>query len=115
MWERAHALTLLVYRLTSRFPGVERYGLTSQLRRAAASVATNIVEGCGKNGDTELARYLTIALGSANEVDYLLLLARDLGYLANQSYESARSLVEEVRRMLASLIDRLRRGDRGRS
>jgi four helix bundle protein len=87
VWHRAHKLTLDVYRATSAFPKEELYGLTNQLRRASASIGANIAEGCGRNTDAELARYLGIAVGSANELDYHLLLARDLGYLQPAAYE----------------------------
>lgn len=77
VWKAAHRLTLGIYRGTAAFPASERFGITSQLRRAAASIAANIAEGCGRNSDNELARFLRISLGSANEVEYFLLLARD--------------------------------------
>lgn len=80
VWAKAHSLTLAVYRATAAFPREEQYGLTSQLRRAAASIPTNLAEGCGRYGDAELARFVGIAAGSASEVEYLLMLARDLKY-----------------------------------
>ena len=81
VWEKAHALTLQVYQETRSFPREEIYGLTSQVRRAAASVAANIVEGCGRRSDGEFTRFLQIARGSASELKYHLLLARDLHFL----------------------------------
>src|SRR4051812_41600661 len=81
VWQRAHALTLSVYQCTRVFPDGERYGLTSQLRRAAASISANIAEGCGRGTDNELARYLRISLGSATELEYHLLLAKDIGLI----------------------------------
>jgi four helix bundle protein len=105
VWERAHHLTLLVYKVTASFPSDERYGLTSQLRRSAASIPANIAEGCGRNSDAELARFCRIALGSANELGYHLLLARDLGYLQPDTYSPATTEVEQVRRMLAAFIE----------
>ena len=84
-WERAHALTLAVYRVTAEFPDHERYGLVSQMRRACASSGTNIAEGCGRDTNKELARFIDIATGSASEVEYQVLLARDLGYCAKTS------------------------------
>ncbi len=80
-WERAHALTLQVYRATSSFPCDERFGLVSQMRRACASIPTNVAEGCGRSTNNELARFIDIATGSASEVEYQLFLAKDLGYL----------------------------------
>jgi four helix bundle protein len=108
VWQRAHQLTLEVYGETRVFPKEERYRLTSQLRRAAASVPANIAEGCGRNGDAELARFLTIAKGSASELDYLLLLAHDLGYLKPPRYEQLAADVHGISRMLANFVDRLR-------
>ena len=81
VWQKAHQLTLTVYRLTASFPQTEWYGLTTQLRRSSASVAANLAEGCGRNGDAELARFCSIAMGSASELEYHLLLARDLKLL----------------------------------
>lgn len=107
VWERAHALALEVYRLSATYPAAERYGLTSQSRRAAASIPANLAEGCGRNSDPELARFCRISLGSANELDYHLMLARDLGFLSVSNYDGLASELREVRRMLASLMDRL--------
>ena len=108
VWQRAHQLTLEVYGETRAFPKEERYRLTNQLRRAAASVPANIAEGCGRNGNAELARFLTIAKGSASELDYLLLLAHDLGYLKPPRYEQLAADVHGISRMLANFVDRLR-------
>lgn len=104
VWEKAHVLTLEIYKVSKQFPSDERYGLTSQLRRAGASVAANIAEGCGRNGDAELARFLHIAIGSASETEYHLLLAKDLGYLPQADYTGLNDLVCEVKRMLASFV-----------
>src|SRR3954471_21597017 len=108
VWQRAHQLTLDVYGETRGFPKEERYRLTSQLRRAAASVPSNIAEGCGRSGDAELARFLTIARGSASELDYLLLLAHDLGYLNPSRYEQLAADVYSISRSLPNFVDRLR-------
>ena len=80
VWDKAHQLTLNVYRITKTFPGDEKFGLTSQIRRCAASVAANIAEGCGRTGNAEFHRFLQIAMGSASELEYHLLLSRDLEY-----------------------------------
>ena len=104
VWAKAHTATLLIYRLTARFPVQERYGLTSQLRRASASIAANIAGGCGRNSDGDFHRFLATAMGSAVEVEYFLLLARDLGFLDDASYRVAERGVLEVQRMLGSLI-----------
>ena len=108
VWERAHQLTLAVYRATSRFPKDEMYSLTSQIRRACASIPANIAEGCGRNGDAELARFLQIAMGSASELDYHLLLARDLNFVNSRDYEQLSSELAEVGRMLNVFIQKLR-------
>src|SRR3954453_16478424 len=108
VWQRAHQLTLEVYGETRAFPKEERYRLTNQLRRAAASVPSNIAEGCGRSGDAELARFLTIARGSARELDSLLLLAHDLGYLKPSRYEQLAADAQGIARMLTNFVDRLR-------
>ena len=108
VWERSHQLTLGVYSATKVFPQDERFGLTSQLRRAAASIASNLAEGCGRDGSREFLQFLRIAAGSASEVEYHLLLARDLGYLETDRYTELQSLACECKRMLASFIDRIR-------
>ena len=88
VWEKAHALTLAIYKATEKFPKQEMYALTSQIQRAAVSIPTNIAEGCGKDSDAELKRYFVIAMGSASELEYLLLLAHDIGYLQTDIYLS---------------------------
>ena len=112
VWNRAHALTLNCYRATNDFPKSELYGLTSQIKRAAASVAANIAEGCGKRGNGDFQRFLGIAAGSASEVEYHFLLARDLGFLDREQYKSLDAAVVEVKRMLASLIIKVERDRR---
>lgn len=82
IWQLSHLLTLEVYKLTSLFPKEEMYGLTSQIRRATSSIPTNISEGCGRNSDKEFNQFLNIALGSANETEYLLILTKDLNYIS---------------------------------
>ena len=107
VWEKAHHLTLQVYRITKNFPSDERFGLTVQLRRAAASVPTNIAEGCGRDSERELARFMSIAAGSASEVEYQLLLACDLNYIQDEKYRELNQQVNEVKRMLNSFIQKL--------
>jgi four helix bundle protein len=107
VWEKAYELTLSVYKQTGCFPKGEMYGLTSQLRRAASSVGANIAEGCGRRSDPEMKRFLQIARGSANEVEYHLLLARDLRYVSADDFKDLEALVLEVQRMLASFVRRL--------
>jgi four helix bundle protein len=108
VWQQSHQLTLEIYKITASFPRAELYGLTSQIRRACVSVPANIAEGCGRSGDAELARFLQIAMGSASELEYHLLLAHDLGLLNTSVHGRLAGLVIEVKRMLTSFIQRLR-------
>ena len=110
VWHKAHRLALSVYEATQCFPPDERFGLTFQLRRAAVSVPTNIAEGCGRHSERELARFITISAGSASEVEYLALLANELGYLDNDGWTRLTDEVVEVRKMLAALHRALARG-----
>lgn len=107
VWAKAHQLTLEVYRATKRFPREELYGLTSQMRRSAASVPSNIAEGCCRShGD--FGRFLQIAAGSASELEYQLLLARDLELLEVAAFQALTQRTTEVKRMLAALLLKLR-------
>lgn len=108
VWAKAHALTLAVYEASELFPAVERFGLTSQMRRAAASIGTNIAEGCGRSSKADFGRFLQIAMGSASELEYLLILARDLRLLAKEACDRLSTDIEEVKKMLSTLILRTR-------
>ena len=105
VWVRSHELVLEVYRATTGFPLHETYGLGSQLRRAAVSVASNIAEGCGRSGDLDFRRFIQMALGSASETEYQVLLARDLGYLESAKHDEIVETVHQVKRMLSKLRD----------
>ena len=107
VWERAHRLTLDVYRMTSRFPREELYGLTSQMRRCSASIGANIAEGYGKRGNNEFQRFLQIASGSASELDYHFLLARDLSFLPDADYVRVEGDLSILRKMLTSLLQKV--------
>lgn len=109
VWQKAHALVLLVYKATKNFPVEERYNLTSQTRRAATSIPTNIAEGCGKFTQRDFAKYLQDAQGSSQEVEYLAFLSYALGYLDSDSYNELNSDVNEVKAMLISLIKKIRK------
>lgn len=109
VWQRAHRLALDAYRITRRFPQAELFGLTSQIRRSAASIPANIAEGCGRGTDGDFARFLQIAMGSSSELEYHLILARDLELIDAPEFESITAQVIAVKKMLASLIDRVRR------
>ena len=104
VWHKAHSLTLAAYQLTVSFPKQETYGLTSQIRRSAASIAANIAEGCGKRGNGEFQRFLDIAAGSASELEYHFLLAHDLNFMNKVEYDAMQIRVVEVKRMLAALV-----------
>ncbi len=104
VWQKGHALTLKTYQRTASFPREELFGLTSQMRRAAASIPMNLAEGCGRGSDPDFARFLHIAQGSASELEYQFLLARELQYLPEGGYSDLDHDVVEVKRMLAALI-----------
>ncbi len=108
VWEKAHVLTLDVYRSSKSFPRDEIYGLTSQMRRASVSIGSNIAEGSCRKGDADFARFLQMAAGSASELEYHLLLARDLELLEARDYQPLSDSAVEVKRMLASLMQKLR-------
>jgi four helix bundle protein len=104
VWEKSHELALAAYDATASFPKQEMFGLVSQIRRCATSIPANIAEGCGRRGNGEFHRFLQIAMGSASELEYHLLLSRDLKFLDMELHASLNSRVEEVKRMLSSLI-----------
>ncbi|MBG9376029.1 four helix bundle protein [Panacibacter sp. DH6] len=108
VWEKAHSFTLKVYEYASQFPKEEMYSLTSQLKRSASSIPANIAEGCGKNSKQEFAHFLNIALGSANESEYFVILARDLTYLSEQNFNTLFNIINEVKGMLIALINKVR-------
>ncbi len=108
IWQRSHDLTLKVYQTTKSFPRDEQFGITNQIRRASSSIPANIAEGCGRDGDAELKRFLSIALGSACETDYFILLARDLGYLPPDEANQLLAETLELRRMLGAFIQKLK-------
>jgi four helix bundle protein len=105
VWKKTHDLALELYRVSQRFPREEIYGITGQLRRAAVSIGANLAEGCGRRTSTELARFVRIALGSASELDYQLLLSRDLRFMAAEEFTSASAALTEVRKMLTSFLN----------
>lgn len=107
VWEKAHQITMSVYRITAAFPDTERFGITSQLRRAASSIPTNIAEGSGRGSDRDFVRFIHIAAGSASETEYLIFLSSQLGYVSNDTSQQVSSLCSEVRRMLYSLSKKL--------
>ena len=108
VWEKSHQLALEIYQATQDFPRQEMFGLTSQVRRSCTSIPANIAEGCGREGQAEFAHFLAIAAGSASETEYHLLLARDLGYLDTATHQRLQSEIVEVKKMLTSLITKLK-------
>lgn len=107
VWQKSHQFVLGIYKASAAFPKDELYGVSSQLRRAAVSIPSNIAEGSGRGGDGELIRFLHIAAGSAHEAEYQLLLARDLGYFGSEIYTQFEREIVEIKRMLAGLINKL--------
>lgn len=108
VWQKSHLLTMAVYKITKSFPKDELYSLTSQIRRSAMSVPSNISEGCGRLSDKELAHFLVIASGSASELAYQLLLARDLNYISELDYDSLNAQLTEIRKMLNAFVTKLK-------
>lgn len=108
VWQKAHENALLIYSSTKGFPKEELFGVTSQIRRAAVSIPTNVAEGCGKFTKKDFANFLQIAFGSAQEVEYLSLLSSELNYFNKTDYQKIESLNNEVKAMLISLIKKVR-------
>ena len=114
IWERSHNIVLKVYALTNSFPNTENFGLTSQIRRAAVSVPSNIAEGCGRNSDGELSRFVTIAMGSSAELEYQNILSKDLGYISENDFNQLNKEIVEVRKMMNSFLDKVNKRKRAR-
>jgi four helix bundle protein len=112
VWHKSYELALAIYEASRSFPREEMYGLTSQLRRAAVSMGANIAEGCGRRSDGELVRFLQIARGSASEVEHHLLLARDLKFLQAATHQEIEKRLQEVQRMLTSLVSSIQETQR---
>ena len=104
VWEKSHELVLKIYKTTKGFPESEKYNLVSQINRASVSIPTNIAEGCGRETQKELIRFLYIASGSAHELDYLLLVSSELGFIESSISRSLISEIDEIKKMLAALI-----------
>jgi four helix bundle protein len=115
VWQKSHDLTLALYRATETFPRSEVFGLTSQIRRAGASIPTNLAEGCGRWGDGDMGRFIQIAMGSASELSYLSFLAKGLGYFEAAEYERLSANLDEIRRMLTVFYKRVRQVPSGHS
>ncbi len=107
IWQLSHSLTLETYKMTFSFPKEELYGLTSQLRRAVSSIPTNISEGCGRQSDKEFNQFLNIALGSACETEYLLILSKDLSYISEETFEVLNKQINTIKSKIYKLKDKL--------
>ncbi|HLP64017.1 four helix bundle protein [Flavobacterium sp.] len=107
IWQLSHLLTLEIYKITSLFPKEEIYGLSSQIRRAVSSIPTNISEGCGRNSDKEFNQFLNIALGSANETEYLLILPKDLNYISEEQFSDLDSKINTIKSKIYKLKEKL--------
>ena len=107
VWELGHQITLDVYKLTSSFPKDEQYGLISQMRRASSSVPANIAEGCGRESEVEFKRFLVIANGSATELEYFLILVKDLNFISNENINDLVGKVDQLKRSLNKLISKI--------
>lgn len=104
IWHRSHALTLEIYRVTKSFPKEEIYNLTSQMRRSSSSIPTNIAEGCGRNSNPDFARFLTIAMGSSSELEYQLILSKDLDYISLEDFNRLFEDLTEIRKMINNFL-----------
>jgi four helix bundle protein len=109
VWRKAHTLVLSIYQATKTFPREELYNLTNQLRRASMSIPTNIAEGCGRFTQKDFANFIQNAFGSAQEVEYLLYLSTELGYLSNGEYQPLLTQLNETKAMLIALLLKIRR------
>lgn len=109
VWQKAHQMVVEIYRITGNFPSDERFGLVAQLRRSAASVPANIAEGCGRNSDPDLSRFLIIASGSASETEYHMFLAHDLRFIDKNDYSKLDRQINEIKRMLYVFIQKLKK------
>ena len=107
VWQKSHELTLIIYKISCAFPKEELFGLTSQIRRSAASIPTNIAEGSGRNSNTEMRKYLIISASSCSELNYQIILAKDLGYITEITFKELTEIIIPIRKMLYSFIKRL--------
>ena len=108
IWQRSHQLVLEIYLVTKSFPKEELFGLTSQMRRSSASIPTNIAEGCGRNSDAEMSRFLVIAQGSAAELEYQIILSKDLSYISLETFNKLSLELTEIRKMINTFIQKIR-------
>lgn len=108
VWQGAHSPAVVVYKATKSFPKEELYGLTSQMRGACVSIPAKIVEGCGRGSDADFARFVHIAMGTACELEYPLLLAQELDFLERTDFDRLSGALVEIKKMLSGLIGKLK-------
>ncbi len=107
VWEKGHKLTLDIYQIVANYPKEELFSLVSQMKRSSSSIPTNIAEGCGRKSEKDFCRFLYIAFGSANELEYQIILSRDLNFITGEEVDVLLFQVEEIKKMLNSLIQKL--------
>lgn len=107
VWQKSHEFVLEIYKITKDFPNEEKFGLTSQIRRATTSIALNIAEGCGRKTEKEFANFLNISFGSCSEVEYAILLCKDLNFITVEKYNDIDNKLSEIKKMLSALINKL--------
>ena len=107
IWQKSHSLTLTIYRVTKDFPKEEIFGLTNQMRRSSYSIPTNIAEGCGRDTNPQLKHFLNIASGSATELQYQIILSKDLGYIGDDAFQELSNEIIEIKKMLYSFSKKL--------
>jgi four helix bundle protein len=108
IWKKSVGFTILIYRLTDQFPDKEKFGLTSQLRRASVSMASNIAEGASRNSETDFTRYLEISMGSAFEIETQLIVSREIGYITSEDYNSSLETLTVIQKQINQLISKIR-------
>lgn len=107
IWKRSHLFTLKIYNITKSFPREEVFGLSSQMRRSSSSIPTNIAEGCGRNTNPQFIHFLNIASGSCSEIQYQLILSKDLTYISEEAFEELHSEIIEIRKMIYHYASKL--------
>ena len=110
VWQLSHQFTLNIYALTGHYPKDELFGLVSQMRRSSSSIPTNIAEGCGRGSEVDFAHFLQIALGSASEIQYQIILSADLNYITREEEAKLTPAIEEIKKMLTAFILKIKKG-----
>ncbi|MGX1928207.1 four helix bundle protein [Flagellimonas sp. 2504JD4-2] len=109
VWHKSHLLVIEIYQITDIFPKKEQFGLVSQINRAVVSIPTNIAEGCGRETQKELVRFLYISSGSAHELEYLVMLSKELNFITEEQFNALAPKIVEIKRMLAALINTIKK------